>query len=715
VTSRLRRRRSARTLAIAAGVALAVMAAGAPSASGHVPPPTVTALHAFIGDPLWGLDTSEGTLFAIKPDERTAMASTTKLMTLDVTVHAIDAGVVSPNDQVVVDPFAASIEPNNSVMADINGVTLEPGEVVRLDDLIRGMMYPSGNDAAWAIAYHVAQAYGDDVNGDGTVDGCDTVEMMNQHAVAIGLADTHFTSANGWDDPGTTSPPTCAPDVATHYTTARELAEIVEHGLEGNSYFQQVIGFVGTWTATTQGPSGPKTYVFNFPFFGPPPTFGPPPSGWEGGKGGGTLNCNGPNNGCMGASDRRIGRRVVLAFMQGQPWSEEPGMFAYGFAQIFHPDPRGSSSSVGPAELHDTFCSSSSRCVSAVLPVNGDVKLVSWHPDLDASAIGVLDQEGLPGSALPPKTGNGKGPAGDVAVTQLSSGPIVLANRKGSSVELSRWSMDGGGALTLLDSDIKAGPARTMDLQPVNGTAFLSAFIDPDGALVVKSWKLDGSSFVKLDTYRDESRDYSEVSIAGPLKTDVYNGHRAVTASIAPGLLVHDVWGVDPVTGAISRLGELVAPGNRDGVEITPFAVHTNANELVPPSYYATAFRSIGGYALFFYRIDADGTPINEGAISAIGPVEAVDAAPLGVGGVMAASRAATGGVELRAWEARRNADDTITPAQISQHTAQEPASSLDLVDVPTTHAEGDYVTAATDPGTGELRLRAYRSGDRPY
>jgi hypothetical protein len=30
-------------------------------------------------------------------------------------------------------------------------------------------------------------------------------------------------------------------------------------------------------------------------------------------------------------------------------------------------------------------------------------------------------------------------------------------------------------------------------------------------------------------------------------------------------------------------------------------------------------------------------------------------------------------------------------------------------------HAEGDYVTAVTDPGTGELRLRAYRSGDRPY
>jgi hypothetical protein len=78
----------------------------------------------------------------------------------------------------------------------------------------------------------------------------------------------------------------------------------------------------GTYTDTTQGPNGPKTYALNFPFFS-----GSPPPGWEGGKGGGTTSCNGPNSGCMGASAKRIGRRVVLAFMQGLPWNEEAGMF----------------------------------------------------------------------------------------------------------------------------------------------------------------------------------------------------------------------------------------------------------------------------------------------------------------------------------------------------------------------------------------------------
>jgi len=67
---------------------------------------------------------------------------------------------------------------------------------VRLQTLIRGMMYPSGNDAAWAIARHVAEAY----LGPGAT-GEDFVAMMNQHAAGEGLIDTHFTSPNGWDDP----------------------------------------------------------------------------------------------------------------------------------------------------------------------------------------------------------------------------------------------------------------------------------------------------------------------------------------------------------------------------------------------------------------------------------------------------------------------------------------------------------------------------------
>jgi D-alanyl-D-alanine carboxypeptidase len=122
----------------------------------HVNPPTLTALHAFVGDPLWGLDTPQGTLVGVLPDERTAQASTTKIMTLHLASIALAEGVVHLDDQVTIDALVAGI--GGSSMDDVNGVALEEGEVVAFGDLIRGMMYPSGNNAAWAIAEHVARA-----------------------------------------------------------------------------------------------------------------------------------------------------------------------------------------------------------------------------------------------------------------------------------------------------------------------------------------------------------------------------------------------------------------------------------------------------------------------------------------------------------------------------------------------------------------------------
>ena len=288
--------------------------------------------------------------------------------------------------------------------------------------------------------------------------------------------------------------------------------------------------------------------------------------GWEGEKNGITANCNGPANGCIVMAAKRIGRRVVTATMQGTRGVEEPGMLDFGFGQIFHPDPRGSSATVGGAQRDDLACFSATRCLTVALPDSGPVELVSWAPDIDGSSIAILDEEPLPKSGLPPKgKGKGKGPDGDVALARLSSGAIIVASRKGSSVDLSRWSMDGGGALSLLDDKIKKmGPATTMDLQPVYADMLLTTATDPEGDLVVKSWRLDGSGLEHLDTYRDESREYSEVATAGPLTTDVFNGHRAVTASITPGQLVHDVWGVDETTGEISLLGELAQASTRE-------------------------------------------------------------------------------------------------------------------------------------------------------
>ena len=189
-------------------------------------------------------------------------------------------------------------------------VTLEPGEVVSLETLIRGMMYPSGNDAAWAIAYYVAQAYGEDTNGDTIVDGHDFVERMNQHAIDIGLTDTHFTSANGWDDPGSANPD---PGTSTTTRPRASSARSIDHGLEAHPHFGEVIGFLGTYTDTSQGPNGTKTHT--------PADLGAPRLSGLGGRAREAARrtataCT--NGSAWRASAKRIGRRVVARVHAGR-------------------------------------------------------------------------------------------------------------------------------------------------------------------------------------------------------------------------------------------------------------------------------------------------------------------------------------------------------------------------------------------------------------
>ncbi len=70
--------------------------------------------------------------------------------------------------------------------------------------------------------------------------------------------------------------------------------------------------------------------------------------------------------------------------------------------------------------------------------------------------------------------------------------------------------------------------------------------------------------------------------------------------------------------------------------------------------------------------------------------------------------------MRLLVYEAARQSNDDIAADLVSEHEAPD-AGSLELTRVPSTHSEGDYVTSVTDPVGALLRLRAYRSGDRPY
>lgn len=111
-----------------------------------------------------------------------APASVTKVMTLLLVMEALDAGKISMDDMVTVSPNAASMGGSQ--------VYLEPGEQMSMDDMLKATVISSGNDAATALAEHVA----------GSAEGF--VSLMNERAKELGMNDTVFKNCTGLDVEG---------------------------------------------------------------------------------------------------------------------------------------------------------------------------------------------------------------------------------------------------------------------------------------------------------------------------------------------------------------------------------------------------------------------------------------------------------------------------------------------------------------------------------
>ncbi len=151
------------------------------------PAPPVLATSAYL------LDADTGTtLYAYNPFMRLPMLSTTKLM-------AASLAVASGNlDQkiTIMNTMSSDI---NQLSADSALFGIKKGETYTLRDLLYGLLFVSGNDAAIAIAD--AQA--------GNLQNF--VSQMNQKAHQLGMYDTHFVNPHGLLDPGQYS---CAHDLA---------------------------------------------------------------------------------------------------------------------------------------------------------------------------------------------------------------------------------------------------------------------------------------------------------------------------------------------------------------------------------------------------------------------------------------------------------------------------------------------------------------------
>ena len=135
-------------------------------------------------------------LVSSNPDERVEPASITKIMTSYVVSAELAAGKVKMEDDVFISENAWR---GGGAGTDGSTSFLVLNSKVKLKDLLYGMIIQSGNDAAIALAEHIA--------------GSETTfaELMNQYAAKLGMTNSHFVDVSGLPN-------------ADHYTTAHDIA-----------------------------------------------------------------------------------------------------------------------------------------------------------------------------------------------------------------------------------------------------------------------------------------------------------------------------------------------------------------------------------------------------------------------------------------------------------------------------------------------------------
>ncbi len=132
-------------------------------------------------------------LVEVNADERMEPASLTKMMTVYVVLGELAAGKFSMEDRVHISKKAWKMGGSK--------MFIEVGKEVPVEDLLKGVIIQSGNDASVALAEYVA--------GDEKA----FADLMNQYARQLGLANTNFVNASGLPHP-------------EHYTTARDMAQM---------------------------------------------------------------------------------------------------------------------------------------------------------------------------------------------------------------------------------------------------------------------------------------------------------------------------------------------------------------------------------------------------------------------------------------------------------------------------------------------------------
>lgn len=186
------------------------------SASAETPPPTDLGAEGYL---LVDHD-SGAVLAASNAESRLEPASLTKIMTAYVVFNELAAGNIALDDQVRISEKAWRTGGSK--------MFIEVDNQVRVEDLLKGMIIQSGNDASVALAEYIA----------GSEDSF--AALMNQHAQRLGMTQTHFTNATGLPGP-------------EHYTTPADIARVTTAMIrEFPDYYRWYSEPEFTWQGITQ-------------------------------------------------------------------------------------------------------------------------------------------------------------------------------------------------------------------------------------------------------------------------------------------------------------------------------------------------------------------------------------------------------------------------------------------------------------------------------
>jgi len=313
-------------------------------------------------------DLTTGTLMdASSPDLRVPIASLTKVMTALITLDRTD-----PDDVVTVDPRAVFEKGDYGASSTLG---LQAGERITVENLLYAMLLGSANDAAVALAIHIA----------GSEDAF--VRMMNARAQRLGMRHTEFRSANGLDDRGG--------------STARDLLVLVR-AADATDGFAAI---TATKVRSIPAPHGPARRIQNrnallwlYP-------------GAFGTKTGSTALAGS----CLIASAQRDGRRLVAIVLgaHGEAFSDAAALLNYGFDGFTEQTFAAAGADEGTLRIR-----------GGAVPVVAAAELRALVP---TSTLGSVRRRlvASPGAAFPPPPGSRVGTL-TVSIPGLTIGSVPL-------------------------------------------------------------------------------------------------------------------------------------------------------------------------------------------------------------------------------------------------------------------------------------------------